>query len=117
MMRTGDERSQLLRDRLTFAHRRIDEVEEVRIAVDGEPIRSVSLTVTAKSHRASLYVQVRGLRSVNDTSAADCEEMAEVVFSRPSNGITPAVFCRLGDDSVVHLKWQVALRRERLQCL
>ena len=117
MMRTGDERSQLLRDRLTFAHRRIDEVEEVRIAVDGEPIRSVvRLTVTGL-HCASVYVQICGLRSVDDTSAADCEEMAEVVFSRPSNGITPAVFCGFGDDSVVHLKGQVALRRERLQCL
>ena len=116
MIRTGDERSQLLRDRLTFAHRRIDEVEEVRIAVDGEPTWSVGPTDT-RSHYASVYVQVRGLRSVNDTSAADCEEMAEVVFSRPSNGITPAVFCGFGDDSVVHLKGQVALRRERLQCL
>ena len=50
MMRTGDERSQLLRDRLTFAHRRIDEVEEVRIAVDGEPIRALSIKADELDH-------------------------------------------------------------------
>ena len=38
--------------------------------------------------------------------------MAKVVFSSPSNGISPTFLGRLSSDFVVNLKWKIRLRLE-----
>lgn len=51
------------------------------------------------------------LRNVDDERVIEDlrQEVAAVVCSSPFNGIPPASFCRLSDDTVVNLEWEVCL--------
>jgi hypothetical protein len=129
---TCDEWPHCPSDRKTFADWRVDEIHEVCLLVNSEAKKdSASGDFSMCKER---LLQVCSLDGIDHASTSDAgrssarvvsrqmrkgirQEMAKVVFSRPRDGITPAVFGGLCHHLVVELKWQVCLCFQRSKSL